>query len=322
MLNTRAQESVSTADIPTLFRNAVAALENGVRRRGAEDLAVRAARLGSSARALADAFLAARGRRAATDHERAAMLTDRPVVDREHDRPLIELLALDPYAEWTEAQADKLRQLEQRYRAFLPRARAALARELPGYGGPVQFLKGVAGRRPVRLAAAGLLAAAILTASTYHLLDPAYVLDRSGQVFWKPTPEDMFTEQRSRTFNVIVDGRPREYLITFEHPVHISTLRLDPVDTADPTEIEIQRVDLLGSDGRDLEGVEDFSTWSCVNCRWLSGGGRDGWLQPVTDDPYVVARPVEPTAVGGIRVTMRASARKTFWEWVTRLEKQ
>lgn len=307
--------------IPELFRSAVAALDRHVDDTPRDDATGRAAALRESARCLADAFLTARGHVPGNDVERARLLTTHTLVDHATDRVLIDLLRLDPHTDWTGARAQELRQLEQQYRALMPRLRSALVREMPEYGCAAQLLRNAAGKPWLKGAAAGVTAAVVLGTAAYGLTNPAYTLELSGQVFWQSTPGEPFTEQRSRMFSVRVDGQAHEYTIMFEEPIRISSLRLDPVNRVDATSVEIERIRVLDVSGGEHGGFDDPTLWTCVNCRWLSRSGHGGRLKPDNEDPYVIPPPVDPVGVSRIQISMRATAEKSFWEWITRLEK-
>lgn len=300
-------------DAPALFREAILALERGTGAGSGRDEALR-----HSVRRMVDAFLAARGLRAGSDEERISFITTRPVIDRDSDQVLHR--ALMPGAPTASGRGDAA-PLEKAYRALLPALRASLANELPGYRGPWRALAGRARSRHFRLAA--LLAAMVIAAAAaaYHAADPAYRLRLGGQIYWKPSPAVPFSEARSRRFDVRVDGAVHEYVVRFETPVRVSVLRLDPVDSTDATGVAVRGIRLLGADGKaraafDFAGRRD---WACHNCRWLDDSSAR--LQPTGDDPYIVGPEFEPVAVASVAIRMRATAEKTFWEWVTRLEK-
>lgn len=307
--------------IHDLARNAVVLLDRRMDWRRPESFANSVSTLQKSVRCLADAVLAARGHGPATDAERIGLLVDQPVVDHETDQPLIELLRFDLDAEWTEERASGMRALEQRYRAALPRFRSALVDEIPGYGRVWTLCRRAASRRWVHGTASGLTVVVLLSVAVYKLSDPNYLLELNGRVFWKSTPGDPFIEDRSTVFAVVVDGNSHDYRVTFEEPVQVASLRIDPVNKMYATEVEIQKIWLRDSGGNILDVYDDLTSWSCRNCRWLSDDERGNRLVPRNDDPFITSPSIGPIQVSGIRITMRASAKKTFWEWVTRLKK-
>lgn len=303
-----------------LFREAVVALDrrlNGARR---DDFTGRADSLRRSVLCMVDAFLAARGKPAASDADRSRLAAEHPILDRASDSILLEILSLDTRSQWTAERFTRLRELEGQYRAMLPALRSSLAAELPDHEPVPAYLKRVAGGPAGRVATV-MAAVVALIAGAYYLTGPAYRLDLGGQVFWKQSPGEPFAEERSRTFDVQVDGRLHEYAIDFETPVQVSVLRLDPVDRMDATAVDVHHIGLLGSDGEELLMIDDYASWSCMNCRWLTGRGDGSRLRPLNDDPYVFGPAIAPLEVAGIVIGMRASADKTIWEWITRLEK-
>lgn len=314
-------DSAFAPGAPELFRSAVAALGRRVDGIRHDDVAGRAAALRESARCLVDAFLTTRGHSPETDDERVALLTAQPLVDHAADQALIGLLRLDVRADSTAGSAQALKQLEQQYRALMPHLRSALVAEMPEYGRASQWLGSAVGKPRVKGAAAGIAAAAVLVMAAYNLSDPAYTLELSGQIFWKSRPGEPFAEERSRMFSVSVDGKPHQYTIEFEEPIRISSLRLDPVNRVDVTSVELEQFRVLDASGETVGGFDDTALWTCVNCRWLSRSGHGGRLKPGNDDPYIIAPPVDPIGVSGVRISMRATAEKSFWEWITRLEK-
>lgn len=307
--------------VPELFRQAVIAMDDARGRRRAANAAGRAAVLRESARCLAAAFLAARGHEPSTDAARIEALNVHPVIDVGTDRPLIDLLRLEPDAGRSKERIRELTRLEEQYRSLMPRFRAALARELPGYGSPWRRIGHALGRRGVLVSAAAVAAAVVSGAAAFELADPAYRFQVNGQVFWKHGPGAPFTEARSRHFDVNVDGDPHVFTISFDEPVRVGVLRIDPVDSASVTEVELLGVHLLDTAGNNHPAGDDFSHWSCQNCRWLAAPGRGARMKPDNHDPYVIGPPVEPLMVSGIRIEMRARAAKSFWEWATRLDK-
>lgn len=308
--------------IHDLARNAVVLLDRRMDWRRRESFANSASTLQESARCLADAVLAARGHGQTTDAERIRLLVDRPVVGHEADQPLIELLRIDLDAEWTQEQASAMWALEKRYRALVPRLRSALVDEIPGYDRVWAHCRRAAGTRWVKGTVAGLAVAVLLSVALYNYSDPGYLLEMNGRVFWKRAAGDPFIEARSRIFTVDVDGKPHDYVVTFAEPVRIASLRLDPVNNVYATEVEIQEIRLRDSGGNILDVYDDLTGWSCRNCRWLTSDKRGVRLVPDNDDPYITSPPIDPVRVSGIRITMRASSKKSFWEWITRLEKQ
>lgn len=308
--------------IYNLARNAVVLLDRRTDWRRPESFANSVSTLQQSARCLADAVLAARGHEQTTDAQRIRRLVDQPVVDHEADQPLTELLRIDLAAEWTEERARAMSALEKRYRALMPRLRSALVDEIPGYGHVWTLCRHVAGRRWVRGTVAGLAAAVLLNVAVYKVSEPSYLLELNGRVFWKSTPGDPFLEERSRGFTVVVDGSSHDYSITFAEPVRIASLRLDPVNKVYATEVEIEQIRLRDSGGNIFDVFDNPTGWSCTNCLWLAEDERRDRLVPDNDDPYITSPPMDPVQVSRIRITMRASAKKTFWEWITRLDKQ
>lgn len=303
-----------------LFREAIVALERRFNDARRGDFHGRAEGLRSSVSLMVDAFLAARGRPATSDADRTRLAAELPVLDHASDSVLLEILSLDTRSPWTAERLARLRELESQYRAMLPALRSALAAELPDHEPIPAYLKRVAGR-PARRVAPVMAAVVALIAAAYYLISPAYQLSLGGQVFWKQSPGEPFAEAQSQTFDVQVDGRLHEYAIQFETPVQVSVLRLDPVDRADATAVDIHHIGLLGADGEELLMIDDYASWSCMNCRWLTGADDGSRLRPLNDDPYVLGPAIEPLEVAGIVIGMRASADKTIWEWITRLEK-
>lgn len=321
MSSTSQENPPPASTVPDLFRKAVAALHQaGIRRRRA-NAARRAAVLRESARCLGNAFLAARGHEPSSDAARIELLAAHPAIDIENDRPLIELMGIEPESDWTKEHLRELDLLEEQYRRRMPRFRAALAGQLPRYGSLHGLVRRTAGRRWVQAATTALAAVTLAGAVAFQRADPAYVLQVNGQVFWKHDPAEPFNEDRSHFFDVRVDGDLHEYTITFDAPVQIAMLRLDPVDNANVTEIEIHRVRLMdGAGGEPLE-YDDLAGWTCVNCRRPAAHEGGNRLNPENHDPYLIAPPVDPRRVDRIHIEMRAAARKTFWEWITRLDK-
>lgn len=310
-----------TRDALDLFRQAILALDDHrVDRTDPGSLARHASEMRSSARFLLDAFLAARGRTPANDQDRAALLEEEPVVDTAIDGVLLEMLGFETPSEWTPEHAEALADVERRYRAALPRSRRALAVSLPGYDGARGMLGRMAGNTAFKWLAAAVLALAVVLAGVYHLSAPAYTLEMNGQVFWIAGPDEPFTEEGSRHFKVRVDGLPHDYSIAFQPPVELARLRIDPVDRVDATEVTILDVSLAGEDGAE-EAFNSLAEWTCNNCRWLTRDTGAARLRPLNDDPHLVSPPVDTAKASSFHMTLRASAEKTFWEWVTGLEK-
>ncbi len=308
--------------VSDLFRQAVAALDHARGRRRTADAAGRAAMLQESARCLAAAFLSARGDEPSTHAARIKALSAHPAIDVGTDRPLIELLRIDPGADWTNERIRDLMRLEEQYRSLMPRFRAALARQLPEYGSLWRLITQALGRRRVLVAAAAVAAAVVGAGAAFALADPAYRFQVNGQVFWKHDPGAPFAESRSRHFDVSVDGDLHAYTITFDDPVRVGVLRIDPVDSASVTEVELLGVHYLDTAGNAQPAGDDFSHWSCRNCRWLAAQKHGARIKPDNDDPYLIAPAVAPREASAIRIEMRARAGKSFWEWVTRLDKR
>jgi len=297
------------SDAAALFQQAVEAVE----RLKPEH---RQAKLPESARAVVDAFLAARGRRARDDAERLQLISALPLLDAGSDQVLHRLLAADPSNVPGDAE---LHRLELRYRALLPALRAALARELPGYRGAAGVFQDILNSRPVRFLLALLAALVLVSGTLYAVTEPAYRLELGGQLFWKSVEGEPFSEERSRDFAVIVDGTARRYVIELASPVVMHTVRLDPVDSAAPTSIEVRRIRLVTPDG----GAKDIppGNWSCTNCRWIDTSADHPILKPTGSDPRILVHPDKPTTTRRVEVDMTATARKSFWEWLTRLDR-
>lgn len=305
-----------------LFRKAVVALDQGATYSLAGDAARRADCLHDSVCSMVDAFLAVRGRSVTSDGQRAELMGEHPVLGRVADNTLLEVLSLDKSAAWTSDRISTLADLEKRYRTMLPALRSSLASELPAYQGAIGVLKALV-RHPAVKTIPAVAAMLALLLAAHQVINPAYHLELGGQIFWKQSPGEAFTEQRSRSFDVKVDGRRHKYVIDLDNPVTVSMLRIDPVDKADATHVDIHRVELLGADGQrqDIFHSADRPSWDCRNCRWLTGNEDALSLQPVNNDPFVVGPAFPPVAVAGVEVEMRARADKSFWQWVTRLEK-
>jgi hypothetical protein len=119
-----------------------------------------------------------------------------------------------------------------------------------------------------------------------------------------------------------VDDLRHRYSVALGSPITIGRLRIDPVNEVYATEVDILHIslaDAAGNRSRDL--IAGGAAWSCVNCRWLPGGEQTRRLRPLNDDPHIVGPPLVPFKAVRVDITMRASARKTFWEWITRLKK-
>lgn len=305
---------------PDLFREGVLALDRCADRSRAGAIDRHADELRTSARCMVDAFLAARGQRPETDTDRTARLAAQPALDPAADKILVELLSLDVGAAAAAGGGDRLKELEKQYRALLPALRAALAAELPGYQGVWGLFKRLA-THPARWLIPAIAALAALVVAVHHVTDPSYDLELNGQIFWKGSPSEEFAEERSRPFEVRVDGRVHEYEISFEPPVGIAALRLDPVDRADATEVDLRSIRLLtpGGEAGASFTFDDGERWTCRNCRWLAGDGSR--LRPLNDDPFVSGPGFEPVEAARIIVEMRIAAKKSVWEWLTRLEK-
>lgn len=300
------------------FRDAVSAVV-GV----AADRAERPALLQCSVRALLDAFLAARGRHASSDRERLQSIVDTPLLGPGPDDTLRRLLTIDTASRSTAADRASLAELERDYRLLLPALRSRLAAELPAQRGPGAVLTDLTTHRGARLIGAFIVAAGAILATAYQVLEPVYQLDMGAQVFWTGSPEAPFAEPRSKAFTVRTDGVMHHYSVPLDALARVAALRIDPVDSADTTEVEIRSVELLGPSGRPelIFSFDDRAAWSCHNCRSLPVADSGFRLRPLNDDPFIVGPPVDPVDVGGIRVAMRAVARKSFFEWLTRLEK-
>jgi len=293
----------------TLFREAVLAIEHT----GGEPGRIDALR--ASARSMTDAFLAAHGRRAVDDAERLALIAETPILDADADGTLRRLLNPD-------TDTADVRALESAYRALLPSLRGALCAQIPGYRGLRDRLSSMAACRRARLSlavAGGVLLTLVLW---YQGADPAYDLRLHGQVYWKPSADVAFSEARSRRFDVRADGASHEYIIRFHPPVTMATLRLDPVDSSDATDVRIGPVRLLDADGGSLApAAGGGEAWVCHNCRAYDADGDTARLQPGNDDPFVILPAFKPRKVEAVEVAIRATAAKDFWEWFTRLEK-
>jgi len=307
-----------------LFRLALQAIERPIEivapeRRGVE----RVRRLQESARLLADSFLAARGWRPTDDEERRALLSEHSLTEEATTRALIDILSLATHPGWTPSRARDLGSLERRYRAALPACRSALKRELTGYEPIWALCKRACGSRTCRWLTGLAAGAAVAVAAAYHLSKPQYVFDLGGQLFWKHSPGGAFIQGRSRRFTVHVDNAVHHYRIRLPAPVALAALRLDPVNRVEAREIDILHIQLLGPAGEQTELVDNGrGLWSCVNCRWLSDDQRSWRLQPANDDPHIDGPSAVPFDVDEVRLTMRVSARKTLWEWITRLKRE
>lgn len=312
------------AETSELLRQALLALERRIDdgdpgRRAAG----RADRLRDSASLLADAFDAARGRGTGARGTRRATLSEHPVVDAAATSLLLDLLDLHGRGEWHQERVAELDDLERRYRSTLPAYRSALAREVPGYAGIRGLCRRVAASRAlIGVLATSALAAAAL-AGIYRVLDPHYIFEQGGQIFWSRSPGEPYLQQRSRRFDVRVDGAPHQYTVSFTAPIRISGLRVDPVNSDEVTGVDILAVRLLVAGGGGATDVTPGgeTSWSCANCRWVSREPGAWRLRPLNDDPHIEGSPPRPVEATGVEIELRAAAKKTFWEWATRLEK-
>lgn len=300
-----------------LFRQAILDLDLGAEPPTATGWTGHAEALVASVRNLVDAFAVARSGGPADD--RAAWLREHPIMDPERDKILVDILQLEARGEWTEKRIQALTALERRYRASLPRLRQSLIAALPGYVGVRGLITKTLGSTIFRWIAAGLVTAIVVISGAYQMIRPQYQMDLKGQIFWTTESDAPFSEARSRFFTVTVDGEAHDYTIRFDPPIEPGRIRVDPVDSVDPTEIAILRVRLVTESGPvELEPGPD---WSCRNCLWLGHEKGEARLQPLNEDPYLVGPAAAFGKVAGVEIRMRVTARKTLWEWITRLNK-
>ncbi|MGA8259638.1 MAG: hypothetical protein WB783_05435 [Arenicellales bacterium] len=313
-----------STDATELFRLALLALERPLTRTGPDCHAARADRLRESAGLLVDAFIAARGGAPGSDRERVPSLNRQPLSNPASVGTLAAILELDTGREWNPARIDRLDTLEREYRAILPHLRSALLREIPGYEGVLGLCGRATGSTVLRWTLGVVAAASIVLALAYHLARPQYVLNLGGQVFWTGPSSSVFSEDRSKRFVVHVDDQAHRYSVPLGAPAEIGRLRIDPVNRVYATEVDILAIhlaDAAGNESPDLSAGDDAS-WSCVNCRWLPRTEQVRRLRPLNDDPHIVGPPLAPFKAVRVDIAIRATARKTFWEWVTRLKKE
>jgi hypothetical protein len=322
--NENETDQSAAGDAAELFRRALQAIERRIETVAPEQHRVaRVRRLQDSTRLLADSFLAARGWRPEDDEERRALLSEHPLKDEATTRALIDILSLATHTGWTPSRSRDLESLERRYRAALPACRSALRRELPGYESIWALCKRAYENKTCRWLTGLAAGVAVAAAAAYHLSKPQYVFELGGQLFWKHSPGGAFTQGHSRRFTVHVDNAVHHYRIRLPAPVSLAALRLDPVNRVEAREVDILHIQLLGPAGERAELVGNGTgSWSCVNCRWLSDDQRAWRLRPDNDDPHIDGPFDVPFAVDEVRLTMRVSARKTFWEWITRLKRK
>lgn len=317
-------DAPATSEACERFRLAVLALERRVDDADpGQRAAARAQRLGESARLLAEAFLAARGRRPADHRARLAGLDEKPVIDSTATRLLADALSIGENTDWSPGRTGELERLEWRYRAMLPDYRSALVREVPDCEDACSLCRRTVASRGFILALAVVALASVALSVAYRLSDPHYAFELSGQLFWKRSPGEPFIEQRSRRFNVQVDNAVHRYTVSLPEPVRVSALRLDPVNKIDATGVEIRGVRLIaqGTDSPVDLTPRLGTSWSCVNCRWVARGEGAWRLRPLNDDPHIIGPPTSPVETTSVEIELRAAAKKTFWEWMSRLEK-
>ena len=157
----------------------------------------------------------------------------------------------------------------------------------------------------------------------FYYLEPEDTFEIDGQVFWKEKPGVPFTPENSKRFTVFPGDKSHVYSIVLDNPVNVYLLRLDPVNQTGLTDIEIDWIRLYGPQGelvRDL--IFDTSMyWSCDNCIKKESTTHSYRMQPTSNDPYITSSVIKQGKVKKLTISLRAVAKKTFWEWLLGIDK-
>lgn len=240
---------------------------------------------------------------------------------------ILTVISLQSNSPYNEESLAEIRKIYQEYNQTLVTARQLIAGKLK-YNAEVKscisdifFNKG--GRKRI---AYPLLTLFLLIATTliiYYSIDPEDTFELDGQVFWKEKPGVPFTAENSKRFTVFPGDKSHEYSIVLDAPVTVYLLRLDPVNQIGLTDIEIDWIRLYGAQGelvRDL--IFDTSMyWSCDNCIKKESSTHSFRMQPTSNDPYITSSVIEQRKVKKIIISLRAVAKKTFWEWLLGIDK-
>ena len=240
---------------------------------------------------------------------------------------ILTVISLQPNPPYKEDSLAEIRNIYQEYNQTLVTARQLIAGELNYNVGvkrcisDIFFNKGVRKKFSYLLLSLFLLIAAPLI--LYYSIDPEDTFELDGQLFWKEKPGVPFTPGNSKRFTVFPGDKSHEYSIVLDNPVTIYLLRLDPVNQIGLTDIEIDWIRLYGPQGelvRDL--IFDTSMhWSCDNCIKKESSTYSFRMQPTSNDPFITSSVIEQRKVKKIIISLRAVAKKTFWEWLLGIDK-
>jgi len=162
--------------------------------------------------------------------------------------------------------------------------------------------------------------------AVYKYLEPVYNSNLVAQIFWRSDSNTPFNVEHSYSFPVREGKQFREYTIPFPDSVNISSLRVDPmhINRRNFAEIGIEWIRLLNKEGILLQEFtpKDLIKWSCTNCVKLTVGDKNIFVIRVNNKrPYLVSKLIDQEKVDLVSIKIRIKSKKTFWEWIFKIEK-
>lgn len=153
---------------------------------------------------------------------------------------------------------------------------------------------------------------------TYFLLKPLHVFEGQGQIFWNSSVVKDFSEEFQKAFRIKADGNFIDYKISFEKPIPINRMRLDPIDRQITT-VELDQMVLQNAEGKTIY-VFNFdsgdSPWTRRNVQ-ASEASKGTWkLKPQTHDPFIISETFPEQTTSHILIKMRLSDRLSFLGWL------